>query len=94
VDRAAEGSAAGVTGEVRDELEHHRMTRAARAAALAALRWNWGDAYKIGCTGAGEWWFERRDGIGGRERAADPDELPKLIVSDYEFRPVRRDDVQ
>jgi hypothetical protein len=87
---AAEGNAAGVTDEVREELEHHRMTAAAQVAALEALEFNWGDAYEIGCED-GEWWFGRRDGIGGRERASAPDELRRMIVADYEFRPVRKD---
>jgi hypothetical protein len=91
MERAAEGNAAGVD-EVRDELEHRRTAATARRKALETLRWNWGDAYKIGFDGG--WWFRRRDGIGGRERAGDPDELHKLIVGDYEFRPVRRDDVR
>jgi hypothetical protein len=65
----------------------------AQAPALAALRFHWGDAYEIGCDDGG-WWYERRDGIGGRERAGDPVELYRMIVADYEFRPVRRDDVR
>jgi hypothetical protein len=58
--------------------------------ALDALRWNWGDAYDIGCTD-GEWWFFRRDGIGGKRTANSPDLLRNTIVEDYTFRPVRRD---
>jgi hypothetical protein len=87
---AAEGNAAGGSAEVQDDLEHHRMTAAAQVAALEALEFNWGDAYEIGCDD-GEWWFGRRDGIGGRERASAPDELRRMIVADYEFRPVRKD---
>lgn len=60
---------------------------------LAALRWHWGDAYEIGCDD-GTWWYERRDGIGDRERAGDPVELYRMITGDYEFRPVRGDDVR
>jgi hypothetical protein len=93
MERAAEGNAAGVMDEVRDELEHRRAATTARRKALETLQWNWGDAYEIGFDD-GEWWFRRRDGIGGRERAGDPDELHKLIVADYHFRPVRRDDVR
>jgi hypothetical protein len=59
--------------------------------ALDALRWNWGDAYDIGC--GDRWWFRRRDGLGGEETASGPEALRRAIVDDYTFRPVRRDTV-
>ena len=33
--------------------------------ALAALRWGWGEAYRIGWDAARGWWAARRDGKGG-----------------------------
>ena len=74
--QAAEGNAAGVAMEA--------------DAALHALQWNWGDAYDIGRDGD-EWWFRRRDGLGGRATASGPDALRRAIVDDYTFRPVRRE---
>jgi hypothetical protein len=73
--RPAEGFAAGVVmGE---------------DAALDALRWNWGDAYDIGCDD-GVWWYRRRDGLGGTHTALAPDELRAAIIVDYVRRPVER----
>ncbi|MGH3158275.1 MAG: hypothetical protein ACRDNF_17120 [Streptosporangiaceae bacterium] len=59
-------------------------------AALDAMQWNWGEAYEIGCE-EGQWWYRRKDGQGGRETAATPDELHAQIVLDYSLLPVRRD---
>jgi len=87
---AAEGNAAG--GSIRKALEHS-PAQAHAEAALEVLRFNWGEAYEIGLDDGG-WWCRRRDGLGGTERAPGPDELHKLIVEDYSFRPVRRDDVR
>jgi hypothetical protein len=92
MENAAKGSAAGGTDEVREELEYWRLPRDTKAA-LEALQWDWGEAYEIGFDD-GEWWYRRRDGFGGRESAFTPDALHKLIVEDYTFRPVRRDDVR
>ncbi len=58
--------------------------------ALGALLWNWGDAYDIGCD-AGQWWYCRKDGKGGRETANSAGELYRMIVEDYTFMPVPRD---
>lgn len=58
--------------------------------ALGTLLWNWGEAYDIGCD-AGQWWYRRKDGKGGRETAASADELYRMIVADYTFMPVPRD---
>jgi hypothetical protein len=74
--RASKGNAAG--GALRAD------------ATLDALRWNWGDAYDIGCDD-GVWWFRRRDGIGSQETASSPDALRRAIVDDYTFRPMRRE---
>jgi hypothetical protein len=59
-------------------------------AALEALQWNWGQAYKIGVDD-GEWWYRRRDGKGGRETASTPDVLRAMIVTDYDTWPVPRE---
>jgi hypothetical protein len=56
---------------------------------LDTLRWHWGDAYSISVR-ADEWTARRHDGIGGALSAANPDDLHKLILDDYTFRPVRR----
>ena len=61
-----------------------------RVAALEALVWHWGDAYDIGlCDGT--WWFQRRDGYGGRETAASSEALRGAIIQNYMHRPVRRE---
>jgi hypothetical protein len=57
---------------------------------LEVLRWNWGEAYEIGCDD-GEWWYRRRDGLGGRQTAQNADALHKLVIEDYTFLPVRRE---
>lgn len=91
MEKAATIHAARGTDAVRDELEyqHHPCT----GDALDALQRTWGAEYEIGCDD-GEWWFRRRDGIGGRETAPTPDELHAMIVENYNFRPVRRDDAR
>ncbi|HLI77928.1 MAG TPA: hypothetical protein VKV02_13360 [Acidobacteriaceae bacterium] len=53
-----------------------------------ALRCTWGEAYEIGVDG-GQWWFRRKDGIGGIETAVSPDCLLAQIVIDYDCLPVR-----
>jgi hypothetical protein len=57
-------------------------------AALEALRWNWGEVYDIGVDD-GQWWCRRRDGLGGRETAATPDQIRTKIINDYTDLPVR-----
>jgi hypothetical protein len=58
-------------------------------AALEALQWNWGEPYDIGVDD-GQWWYRRRDGLGGTETAATPDSLRNKIINDYTDLPVRR----
>jgi hypothetical protein len=58
---------------------------------LAALQWNWGEAYLIGYDGEHGWWASRRDQIGGLLTEAGPDELRAAIIADYELKPVPRD---
>ncbi|HLX48422.1 MAG TPA: hypothetical protein VKS82_08820 [Streptosporangiaceae bacterium] len=59
-------------------------------AALEALRWHWGEVYEIGVDD-GQWWYRRRDGKGGTETAATPDELRAMIITDYTIMPVPRE---
>jgi hypothetical protein len=58
---------------------------------LAALQWNWGEAYLIGCDDEHGWWASRRDQIGGLITEAGPDQLRAAIIADYELKPVPRD---
>ncbi len=58
--------------------------------ALEALRWHWGSAYRIARYGE-EWAALRKDGRGGRIEASTPEELNRLIASDYALLPVPRD---
>ncbi|MGH3159123.1 MAG: hypothetical protein ACRDNF_21480 [Streptosporangiaceae bacterium] len=57
-------------------------------AAVEALRCTWGEAYDVGVDGS-QWWFRRKDGIGGTETAASPDCLLAQIVIDHGALPVR-----
>jgi hypothetical protein len=59
--------------------------------ALAALRWGWGEAYRIGWDATRGWWAARRDGKGGDITAGDSDVLWQAIVDDYARLPVPRD---
>ena len=56
--------------------------------AHVALRSGWRDGYRIGCDDGG-WWYERRDGKGGRHEASGPDEVARMIADDHAFMPVR-----
>lgn len=56
---------------------------------LAELRWHYGSAYIINCTGPGRWTAERRDDRTVL-RADSPGELLALIRADYAARPVPR----
>ena len=58
---------------------------------LAALQWNWGEAYLIGYDEGHGWWASRRDQIGGLITEAGPDELRAAIIADYDLKPVPRD---
>jgi hypothetical protein len=58
--------------------------------ALEALRFSWGDAYKIwrdeeGCHA------RRRDGLGGIMTEDKPEALYNAVFDDYVFKPVPRD---
>jgi hypothetical protein len=56
--------------------------------AHVALRSGWRDGYRIGCDDGG-WWYERRDGKGGRHEGASPDDVARMIADDHAFMPVR-----
>jgi hypothetical protein len=58
---------------------------------LAALQWNWGEAFLIGFDDDHGWWASRRDQIGGLITGDSPDELRAAIIGDYELKPVSRD---
>jgi hypothetical protein len=59
--------------------------------ALAALRFGWGEAYRIGWDAERGWWAQRRDDIGGDITGDDSDELWQAIRQDYDGKPVPRD---
>jgi hypothetical protein len=79
MDGAAPQAAEGVTGAADDY-------------ALGALRYGWGDAYRIGWDARRGWWANRRDGKREDITAADHTELWAAIFADYTSSPVRRDD--
>ena len=68
-----------------------QAARTASAVALEALRWDWGDAYEIGCDDDRGWRARRRDGLGVYLTAPDPDALYGVIAADYDLKPVPRD---
>lgn len=59
--------------------------------AVKALRWDWGDAYRIGWDAVRGYWAQRRDNLGGDITAGSPDELLEAIRADYLLKPVPRD---
>lgn len=73
------------------EAAPQAASRQAGEQELAALQWNWGEAYLIGCDDDHGWWASRRDQIGGLITEAGPDELRAAIIADYELKPVPRD---
>ena len=64
------------------------MTGDARDEVLDALRHGWDASYEFGAS-LGGFWARRRDGLGEEIRAADPDELRRLVREDYSLKPVR-----
>lgn len=58
---------------------------------LEALRYAWGEAYRIWHADDGRWMAERLDGLGGEVEAPGPEELGQAIFEDYLTRPVARD---
>jgi hypothetical protein len=71
------------------EAAGNRVDAVARDA-IEELRWHWGDAYEIGFDDDRGWHARRRDGLGGRLIAADPDDLIGVIAADYALKPVPR----
>ena len=59
--------------------------------ALAALRFGWGEAYRIGWDPARGWWATRRDHEGDDITAGNRDGLWDAICEDYTRKPVSRD---
>jgi hypothetical protein len=68
----------------------HGEGSAASVLALAALEWNWGEAYEVGYTAEHGWHARRRDGLGGLITADGPDDLRRAVLDDYATRPVPR----
>lgn len=77
MDEAAPQAAEGATDTADDD-------------ALNALRYGWGEAYRIGWDARRRWWANRRDGKGQDITAADHNELWTAIFADYTSSPVRR----
>jgi hypothetical protein len=63
-----------------------------RARALAALWFDYDQAYMIEVTEDGEWRWRRLDGLGGWTTASGPDELRQQVREDYDLKPVLRPD--
>lgn len=59
--------------------------------ALASLRWDWGEAYRIGWDMVRGYWAQRRDNLGGDITADDPEGLELGIRADYALKRVPRD---
>lgn len=59
--------------------------------ALAALWWDWGEAYRIGWDAVRGYWAQRRDNLGGDIAADDPEGLFAVIRADYALKKVPRD---
>jgi hypothetical protein len=60
------------------------------ADALAALQWDWGEAYEIGRDAQHGWHARRRDGLGDDLTGASPEELRGVIRVDYARKRVSR----
>jgi hypothetical protein len=73
-----------------DEAAPQAAGKTADEHELAALQWNWGEAYLIGYDDDHGWWASRRDQIGGLITGDSPDELTAQIRADYELKPVPR----
>jgi hypothetical protein len=58
---------------------------------LAALRYGWGEAYRIGHDEARGWWASRRDDLGGDITAGGAEELTRKIQADYGLKKVPRE---
>jgi hypothetical protein len=71
MEHAAAGAAANRPGTAADE------------GALAALEFDWGEAYLLGCDAERGWWAGRRDRIGAFLTARGPEELREAIRADY-----------
>jgi predicted DNA-binding transcriptional regulator YafY len=57
---------------------------------LDALRYAWGEAYKIWHADDGRWMAQRMDGLGGDIEAGSPEELGQAVFEDYLVKPVPR----
>jgi hypothetical protein len=76
--REVRGNLADVTDAVTEFLgSRDRLLHASMLAQLDVLRAYWGERFQIGWDG--EWWCQRRDGMGERERASSCEELNRLM---------------
>jgi hypothetical protein len=66
------------------------LAAASRADALAALWFDFDQAYKIEVTENGDWRWRRLDGLGGWMTESGPDELRRQLCEDYDLKPVTR----
>ena len=62
----------------------------AQDAGLGALRFGWGSAYEFGWDDESPWAL-RRDGLGGKIRAGDLDQLGGQVRDDYAVKHVPRE---
>ena len=71
------------------EAASHAARDGVDEGALAALRFGWGEAYRIGWDPVRGWWAQRRDDLGGDTENAE--ELWQAIRRDYDFKTVPRE---
>jgi hypothetical protein len=72
------GNLAEVTAVVTEFLgRRDRLLNTSMLAQLDVLRAYWGERFQISWDG--EWWCQRRDGMGERARASSPEELNRLM---------------
>jgi hypothetical protein len=72
--------------------EADALAAGSRADALAALSFDYDQAYQIELTENGDWRGRRLDGLGGWMTGSSPDELGRQLREDYDLKPVPRPD--
>jgi hypothetical protein len=55
---------------------------------LETLQMFWGLYYEFGTDGDDDWHADRRDGLGGRITAPDPDRLQPQVAENFAMKPV------
>ncbi len=82
------GDLAELLARLQPVLEKREMARRGYIrAALDAFLLGWDDVFEVGWDG--EWWYRRRDGIGGKVPAQTPEELGRRMAKEYQVNPVR-----